>query len=66
MNDYSLKVGDQYHVWWSTGSTPENMATILDIRPYNGIFKEHYNVILKLTAPYPATKRGWLEMTAKI
>jgi hypothetical protein len=66
MEEYSVKIGDLYPVWWYTGSNPENMATVLDIRSYTGIFKEHYNVILKLSAPYPSTKRGWLEMTAKI
>jgi hypothetical protein len=57
------KVNGLYPVWWFTGSTPPNMATILEIRPYSGKLTEHYKLDLKLTAP--RTKRGWLWMAAE-
>lgn len=57
-----LKVGDRFHVWWRT-DTPDNMAIILAILPYNGLFKQYFNCVLKLTAPN--TEKGYLEMVWK-
>lgn len=60
------KVGGTHEVWWNTGVTDEtgekNLATILDVRPYEGIM-EKYGIthVLKLSAP--ETKRGWMEMS---
>jgi len=61
-----VKVGDLYPVWWSTGvrEGEQNMAMILEIRPYDGRWQDDFTHILKLKAPN--TDRGWLEMTVKL
>lgn len=62
---FSLKVGDEYPVYWDTGDgrpAGSHMARILDIKPYTGQFPEHFTVFLKLYAP--TTKRGFMEMAA--
>lgn len=55
-----IKVGDLFKVWWYTGSTPPNMAAILEIKPYEGKYKEHFTYVLKLYAPN--TELGYIEM----
>ena len=58
-----MKIGDSIKVWWRTFTKSENgqnLAEILEIRPYTGPYKE-FTHIVKLRAP--STKNGWLEMT---
>jgi hypothetical protein len=59
MSKPALKVGAKLHVWWNTG-TSNNMATVLAILPYTGRYTEHFDCVLRLTAPN--TRAGWLEM----
>lgn len=54
-----LRVGAFVKVWWLTGR-PNNMAVILEVKPYTGAFPQHYDCVLRLEAP--RTWRGWLEM----
>lgn len=52
------KVGDTYPTWFS--GNKEGLSTILEIKPYTGLYKEAFSKVLKLTAPN--TKKNWLEM----
>ena len=64
LQNVDYKIGDLVPVWWYTGTTNENgrnVALVLDIRPYIGLYEKDFKYILKLVAP--STKRGWLEMT---
>ncbi len=56
-----LKVGDEFPVWWSTGVKRDgwNWATIIEITPYTGLYKQWFTHVLKLTS---LTPRGWIEM----
>lgn len=58
----TLKVGDEYPVWWFTGKKVGswNYARVLEINNYQGKYPEHFTAELKLAAPN--TKRGWMEM----
>lgn len=60
MKDFKFKVGDEIKVWWFT-NTPNNMATIIEILPYKGLYKQFFDCVLKLTAPN--TRWGWVEMS---
>ncbi|RYF78735.1 MAG: hypothetical protein EOO39_00585 [Cytophagaceae bacterium] len=58
-----IKKGDLIAVWWSTGKVNkqgQNIATVLEIKPYNGKYKEHFDQEAKLEAP--RTKNGYLWM----
>lgn len=57
-----MKPGDKLQVWWFT-NTPGNMATVLAVLPYTGLYKQWFNCVLRLSAP--RTNKGWLEMAYK-
>ena len=59
-----LKVGSLYPVWWYTGDKNPNMATVIAVLSYTGIYKQYFNAVLRLTAPN--TRRGWTEMAVKL
>ena len=59
MMDKPLTVGDTYPTWFS--DREDGLSTIMEIRPYTGVYKQWFTHILRLSAP--RTKRGWLEMT---
>lgn len=60
-----LKVGDLYHVWWDTGNDEQpNMAVVMAILPYHGLYSEHFDAVLRLSAP--KTRRGWMEMAVRL
>ena len=60
-----IKEGDEYPVWWYTGKREGswNMAIVLEVKPYTGLYKHIYSKVLRLSAPN--TKRGWLEMSVR-
>ncbi len=63
----TLKIGDEYPVWWETfDGRPggQHMAKIIAIEPYRGKFTEFFNVTLTLVAP--TTRNGALQMSAKV
>lgn len=58
-----IKVGDKINVWWNAAGRyeePHNNATVLDVLPYTGKYKESFNCVLRLSAP--STYRGYIEM----
>lgn len=55
------KIGSKIHVWWECGE--DNMATVLAVFPYTGLYQNFFNCVLRLSCP--ETKRGWLEMAYK-
>lgn len=59
LKNEKCKVGKQIKVWWSTGK-PNNMADILEILPYSGLYSKWYDCVLKLSAPN--TYNGSVEM----
>jgi hypothetical protein len=59
-----LAVGDYYPVWWETYSTPPNMARVLEISPYRGAYKQHFDAVLHLDMP--STKVGRISMTVSL
>jgi hypothetical protein len=58
----NLKVGSLVHVWWAT-DRPDNMATVIAVLPYTGLYPQFFDCVLRLTAP--STHRGWMEMAYK-
>lgn len=56
-----LKVGDQIETWFS--GRDDGLSTILEIRPYTGLYKSWFSHVVRATAP--RTVRGWIEMSVK-
>jgi len=52
------KIGDKIETWFS--GKEDGKSTILEIRPYEGKYKQYCTHVLKVTAP--RTKRGWMEI----
>lgn len=59
-----LKVGHLYPVWWHTDGDYPNMATVLQILPYRGLFDQFYDAVLRLSAP--RCHAGYLEMAVNL
>ena len=58
------QVGEDWPVWWNTGRPPINgyyPARILEVRPYTGLYTQHFTHILKLEPP--GIRQGWVEMS---
>lgn len=60
-----IKVGDVYPVWWCCGyDNTINLAKVISIEKYTGIYKESFTHVLRLSATN--TIRGWMEMSVKL
>lgn len=44
-----MKVGDKIPTWFS--DKEDGLSTILEIKPYTGIYPQWFNCVLVLTAP---------------
>jgi len=49
-----IQAGDRVQTFWN------DAAEVLETLPYTGRFPEHFNVVLRVSAP--STRRGWLEV----
>lgn len=52
-----------WDVWWA-GDQPDGSASVLAVFPYDGVYKELFTHVLRLSAPN--TRRGWLEMAVDL
>jgi hypothetical protein len=52
-----VRKGDLIPVWWTT-KRGDNMAEVLDILPYTGMY--HFSCVLRLDCP--GTRKGYTEM----
>lgn len=60
------KVGDKVPVWFPPRGNSVKvdgyyMAEVIEVRPYTGIYKEHFTQIVRV--PAWRTLNGWLEMS---
>jgi hypothetical protein len=53
------KVGDKVLTWFS--DKPDGKSTILEVRPYDGCYKQWFKYVVRVSAP--RTSRGWMEMS---
>lgn len=53
------KVGDTHPTWFS--DREDGLSTILEVRPYDGIFKQWFTWVIVVTAP--RTKKGSMELS---
>lgn len=51
------KVGDKTK-YWSSGRE-DGIATVLEVRPYTGLYKQHFKYFVRLTSEN--TTKGWIE-----
>lgn len=52
------KVGDKIATWFS--DQPDDMSTVIAVRPYQGVYPQFFDWIVVVTAP--RTGRGYVEM----
>lgn len=50
-----LQVGDSVPYWIS--GMPDGLCTVLEIKPYDGLFTQFFNYFIRLSAAN--TDRGW-------
>ena len=55
---YKPKAGDMIQTWFS--GNKEGFSRILEVRPYDGMFRQDFKWFVKVTAP--RTMAGFLEM----
>ena len=53
-----IKIGDRVTTWFS--DEPDGKSTVLEVKPYTGMYQQCFDTVLVVTAP--RTRQGKMEM----